>query len=404
MKKEEKNVLFLASDVGIYPLNSGRSQHSYGLCNEISKYVNLHVISPVTEEIDYLEVEEKLKNKMDIRFIRQGNMYFELLFHPLRTIKAYLSGASIPQSRILKETKKIIEKYNVDVVIIDYIRNGMYFSLLKEMFPEVRFYYNSHNAEFVNMEKEYDPKRQNTLWNRILAKCQLNNIINLEKKILLETEKTMSISKDDITLLVNRYGVKQSKFLVSKPLIRFNKVKDEVDLNMFEYKLLIVGTMHWGALVDGIMWFVENVFKELIEKDRRYKLFLVGANPCDSILQLGERYSENIVVTGTVDDVSKYFKMCDISIIPMFEGTGTKLKVLESLCSGIPTISTTLAAKDYDLTNGEVFISNTDIEFLDAIKKISDDPLLRKNLYKRMQKYISNYYSLEESIVNELQN
>ena len=31
-KNEKKNVLFLASDVGIYPLNSGRCQHAYGLC------------------------------------------------------------------------------------------------------------------------------------------------------------------------------------------------------------------------------------------------------------------------------------------------------------------------------------------------------------------------------------
>lgn len=37
-KNEKKNVLILASDVGIYPLNSGRCQHAYGLCDEFSKY------------------------------------------------------------------------------------------------------------------------------------------------------------------------------------------------------------------------------------------------------------------------------------------------------------------------------------------------------------------------------
>lgn len=401
MKK--KNVLFLASDVGIYPLNSGRSQYAYGLCDEFSKYVNLHVISPVAEGIVFSDVEKALSEKMDIVFIKQGRGYHELLTHPMRTLRAYNSGLSIVQTEVLEEAKRIIVDYDVDTIIVDYLRNAMYFQILKKIFPTKKFIYNSHNAEYVNMEKEYAKDRQNSFLDKMLAASRLNKIIAWEKKIILETDRTLSISKDDIKLLTQKFTLPESKFLTSKPLIHYKKIKNEDSLGVFHYRLLIVGTMHWGALVNGVLWFVENVFPAVVQKDSRYKLFLVGANPCEQIKQLAEKYPDHIIVTGTVKDVSEYYDKCDISIIPMFEGTGTKLKVLESLCSGIPTISTTLAAKDYELTD-EVLISNTADEFIENIQLLTENNKLRIELYRKMQNYINNYYSLDDSIIEQLQN
>ena len=203
--------------------------------------------------------------------------------------------------------------------------------------------------------------------------------------------------------MTQKFTLPESKFLTSKPLIHYKKIKNEDSLGVFHYRLLIVGTMHWGALVNGVLWFVENVFPAVVQKDSRYKLFLVGANPCEQIKQLAEKYPDHIIVTGTVKDVSEYYDKCDISIIPMFEGTGTKLKVLESLCSGIPTISTTLAAKDYELTD-EVLISNTADEFIENIQLLTENNKLRIELYRKMQNYINNYYSLDDSIIEQLQN
>lgn len=400
MKKN--NVLFLASDVGIYPLNSGRSQYSYGLCEEFSKYVNLHVISCIAEGIDYSDIQEQLRDKMDIVFISLENGYQELCTHPIRTLQAYGAGISIAQTNVLAEAKRMIIEYEIDTIIIDYLRNAMYFKILKHMFPSKKFIYNSHNAEFINMEKEYAKGHQTYLPDKLLANLRLKKIIAWEKKIIIETDKTLSISKDDIKLLAQKFNISDTKFLASKPLIHYKKVKNDNALKFFNYRLLIVGTMHWGALVDGILWFVENVFSLVIQKDSRYKLFLVGANPSDKIIDLKKRYADNIVVTGTVEDVSEYYDMCDISIVPMFEGTGTKLKVLESLCRGIPTISTSLAAKDYELTD-EVLIANTSGEFQENIFMLEQDVKLRIMLSEKMQNYVNGYYVLNDSIIKELQ-
>ena len=219
MKKN--NVLFLASDVGIYPLNSGRSQYSYGLCEEFSKYVNLHVISCIAEGIDYSDIQEQLRDKMDIVFISLENGYQELCTHPIRTLQAYGAGISIAQTNVLAEAKRMIIEYEIDTIIIDYLRNAMYFKILKHMFPSKKFIYNSHNAEFINMEKEYAKGHQTYLPDKLLANLRLKKIIAWEKKIIIETDKTLSISKDDIKLLAQKFNISDTKFLASKPLIHY---------------------------------------------------------------------------------------------------------------------------------------------------------------------------------------
>lgn len=396
-----KEVLFLASDSGIWPLNSGRSQHSFGLCEELSKYVKLHVISRINDISKLEEAQQEIGRGYDITFVQTGNGYKELLMHPINNGNALLSGLSLVETNVINAAIEKIEKYSIDVIIIDYLRNAKYFDYLKKKYPEKKFIYNSHNAEFVNMEKEYSVNNQNNLIDKMLAKIRLRNIIEWEKKIISESNKTLSISLDDIKELVNRYSCNKDKFILSKPLIRFRQVKYEKDLEQFNFRLMIVGTMHWYALVNGIVWFVENVFAKLIETQPRYVLYLVGANPCDEILRLGEKYKNNIVITGTVSSVEEYYELCDISIIPMFEGTGTKLKVLEAMCRGIPTISTTLAAKDYEVENA-ILIADSSQEFYEKIIYLSENIIERKRLLREMQEYLIAYYVINPLIVDEL--
>ena len=63
----------------------------------------------------------------------------------------------------------------------------------------------------------------------------------------------------------------------------------------------------------------------------------------------------------------------------------------------------TLAAKDYELTD-EVLISNTADEFIENIQLLTENNKLRIELYRKMQNYINNYYSLDDSIIEQLQN
>ena len=190
--------------------------------------------------------------------------------------------------------------------------------------------------------------------------------------MIIRSEHVFCISRNDMTMLAQEFGF-EKKYIFSKPLIQFPKTKSLDDVQHYNHKLMIVGSMNWYPNVKGIMWFVENVFIKLLEKDSELKLYLVGSKPTPEIQALA---SENIIVTGFVDSTNPYFKECDISIIPVFEGTGAKIKVLESIARGIPTVCSDFAAKDYDLSDTALMRVTTSEEFIDFFEHVISSVLI----------------------------
>ena len=71
------------------------------------------------------------------------------------------------------------------------------------------------------------------------------------------------------------------------------------------------------------------------------------------------------------------------------------------MCRGIPTISTTLAAKDYEVENA-ILIADSSQEFYEKIIYLSENIIERKRLLREMQEYLIAYYVINPLIVDEL--
>jgi glycosyltransferase involved in cell wall biosynthesis len=69
---------------------------------------------------------------------------------------------------------------------------------------------------------------------------------------------------------------------------------------------------------------------------------LIGKNPPLKITRLAEM-DAHIRLTGTVSDVASCLHRMDMMVLPLREGAGTKLRVLEAMSSGLPVVGTRLA-------------------------------------------------------------
>lgn len=391
-------VLFVTQS--IYPLSGGRSLASYGYITEYQKHCDLTLASPVCGDAG---LEDETRRFCENRGIKA----FLVPATPNRAIFEKMREAS---SRVLAKFTMTVPVYHnlyrkicdfivenaVDLVIVDHIGMSLYFKKLHSKFPNVRFIYNAHNVEFRNTEDELITKAGRNPVKRLYAKFRCHLRKKLEQYMIIRSEHVFCISRNDMTMLAQEFGF-EKKYIFSKPLIQFPKTKSLDDVQHYNHKLMIVGSMNWYPNVKGIMWFVENVFIKLLEKDSELKLYLVGSKPTPEIQALA---SENIIVTGFVDSTNPYFKECDISIIPVFEGTGAKIKVLESIARGIPTVCSDFAAKDYDLSDTALMRVTTSEEFIEAITEISKSPQIRKYLYERMDEYYSDYFHLSYEVVN----
>ena len=70
--------------------------------------------------------------------------------------------------------------------------------------------------------------------------------------------------------------------------------------------------MGWKPNVENVVWFSNVVLPILINYNRDIKFYIVGLNPSKKVLNLN---SENIIVTGAVEDIRDYVKRAKVSFI-----------------------------------------------------------------------------------------
>ena len=108
---------------------------------------------------------------------------------------------------------------------------------------------------------------------------------------------------------------------------------------------------------------------------------LLAAHPVDVV---GSRLDAGIAATGGglpnvrmvgwVPSVVPYLERARVSVVPLLHGAGVKGKVLESLATGTPVVTTTIGAEGIELRHGEhVLIADTPEELADGIAHLLTD-------------------------------
>lgn len=379
----------------IYPLMAGDALYNYGLVREISKIKDTKIFSYIEDGVDTTDYELK-----DIT-----SFYRREYATNKDGLRAHYARIYSLNKDMLSDVCSAIESHDVDSIIVIHIVMALYARELKKRYPDIKLYYVSQNVEAMNKKLfdryEASLKKRSFVRNvarSILKAYEMSCHKYYEKQLVCDYDGYLSVSREDIVLHRKLYG-ELSPAYFAKPIIEFPCNKTEDMLDSFNKKLLIVGSMSWFPNVEGIIWFVNNVMTKLISEG--YKLYVVGGSPAEAIVDIGKKYPDNVIVTGRVPTVDEYFEECDISIVPLFKGTGAKIKVLESIARGIPTISTTYAAKDYDIKD-ELMLADDSDRFIECIHMLEADALLRKALYKRTQDYYKRYMKLDNEIVRLL--
>ncbi|MBW9221057.1 glycosyltransferase, partial [Methanothermococcus sp. SCGC AD-155-M21] len=112
--------------------------------------------------------------------------------------------------------------------------------------------------------------------------------------------------------------------------------------------------------------------------------------------------SNNIVITGMVDDIIPYFKIADIAINPIISGSGTNIKLFEYLASGVPTITTPFGARGIDIKPNKHAMVKDIEDFPEGILELLSDEDLQKKLIISGRKLVEEKYDWEKISKEEL--
>ncbi|HVF19945.1 MAG TPA: glycosyltransferase, partial [Mycobacteriales bacterium] len=93
---------------------------------------------------------------------------------------------------------------------------------------------------------------------------------------------------------------------------------------------------------DGLRWFVTEVLPHLVVALPWVTLRVTGANPLPSVLRLA---GPNVEFVGYVQDLANLYDEARVVISPIRYGAGVKIKTVEALQYGVPTVTTSHGAE-----------------------------------------------------------
>ena len=315
----------------------------------------------------YVHDENKKRSLVD--YLR-GVLYFPFNYHFGLTPKRVKSLCKKAQS--------------FDVVFIDRSVFGIISKKLKE------HQYNGKIITFFhNVEASYfDAKLPKHLpFRNIIIRSAYNN----DAYSLLYSDKTIVLNRRDDDNLSKRYG-KRADILM--PIVFRDKLGNNIPAKALTRKkpeCLFIGS-YFAPNNEGIVWFAKNVLPYV---DITMKIIGKGMDR----LKKEEAVLRDIEVIGNVPNLDPYIQEADLMILPIFKGSGMKVKTCESLMYGKNILGTDEAFEgydgDYDKIGGKC---NTAKEYIQTIQNFIAHPKPRFNIYSR------NLYQVKYSETTLLEN
>lgn len=399
-------ILFLTNLLP-YPLDNG---------GKIKTYTTINALAMAGHQIDLVCFTEKKNNleEKNTQLLQICNRV-EQVYQRLTTaenrkymmqlaVKSLFSKYSLGlfkyQSHVMKDKlNDLCAEYKYECIYFDHLQMCVYEEQIRKLLPDVKMILDEHNCESMIVIRSASAAKN--LLKKFFLKIESKKLGLFEARMLQKMDTSIVLSKEDYAELRKQCKRDFSHTIIPIGVqdrgIRRNGKKHEQEL-----RILFLGTLTWEPNNQGLIWFLSKVVPLLLEENFRFRLYIVGKNPSDEVKRLAGKY-DNISITGYVESVDEYYDMCDCMIVPLFIGSGQRVKLIEGFSKGMPAVSTRIGAEGLDVIDKKnILIADTASDFRKALYEMKNEDI-RSNVARNARKTYEAYYS-PASISEKLNN
>jgi len=163
---------------------------------------------------------------------------------------------------------------------------------------------------------------------------------------------------------------------------------DDVVVEVEPNTMIFTGSFSFTPNYEAMVWFLQKVFPIILDEIPDARLIITGKHGGRSLPT-----TNNVILTGFVDDIRPYLKSATVSLAPIWTGGGTRLKILEAMAIGTPVVATSKGAEGLDVISGEhLFLADGPEQFATAVIKILNDSILRQSIANSAKIHIMNNF------------
>jgi polysaccharide biosynthesis protein PslH len=144
-------------------------------------------------------------------------------------------------------------------------------------------------------------------------------------------------------------------------------------------RLLFVGSFGHPPNVTALIWFINRVLPRVQSNGQAVTIVVVGSNPDEQIRAFAA--AGKVELHANVPSVSAFYQSADAIIVPLLDGSGTRIKILEAMAHCRPVISTPIGAEGLDLVHEhDLLIAKSPRDFAQSINRIGASVDLARKL------------------------
>ncbi|MFI5171368.1 MAG: glycosyltransferase family 4 protein, partial [Chitinophagales bacterium] len=231
-------------------------------------------------------------------------------------------------------------------------------------YSSAKLIYRSHNIESEIWEN-IAANTSNPL-KRLFLKMQSRKLIAYEKQIVNFAEAIVPISISDAGYYKTFFT--ENKIKYSPTGIDINTI-DLKEQDPAEVKdIYFLGGLDWLPNIEGLHWFIKNVFPQIRALYPEIKFHIAGRNAGNDLKQMNE---PGVVFHGEVDDALQFILDKLLCVVPLLSGSGMKLKIIEAMAAAKPVVTSPKGAQGMPPGIDEfIEIVHTPLHWIDAIGRI----------------------------------
>ena len=232
---------------------------------------------------------------------------------------------------------------------------------------------------------------ESNLFKKSYTNYLANKIQAYEKKSLNNFNKFIAISDRDL----KKY---QALYLNTTSLVIPYSLKSfELKLNLKDpHSVFFIGSFDWEPNYTGVVWFIKNVWHDFYSKNPHWTFYIAGRkmNIHDPLFS-----HSGIKLLGEFKDVSTLLYNYNVMVVPLFYGSGIRIKIIEALFYAKPIISTNIGAEGIYVSNDSgILIADDKNSFLQALETLSQSEENTKLIGEKNRTFAIKHFSFETQI------
>jgi glycosyltransferase involved in cell wall biosynthesis len=160
-----------------------------------------------------------------------------------------------------------------------------------------------------------------------------------------------------------------------------------------KFSIAHVGSLEWYPNLDGLEWFLNNIFPLIIKIIPESKLYIYGSSKPKGFV-FPDEVAGNIIWVGFVENLWKELANKSVCVVPLRIGSGIRIKILELMTAGIPVVTTSIGKEGIDAENGiHLLIEDEAGRFSQKIIDIFDGKIITETLILKSRELIKSKYT-----------